>query len=191
MTPLRALRRLLVGTVGLVGSGLATPAAADPATQNSIQLGVGFRYGFEQDPGDLNPWGTGLGLAAGVTLPNAVYLGGNAEYFFGETLEQNDIEASGHLWQLTAEGGYDIDIGLGPIFVLRPKVGAGIAGVTMETCDIGDTCVDDSSTDFVLAPGATFILMPPGFSLSLDVRYDLIFAERTLNAIIVSAGIGF
>jgi len=189
MRTMGAFRRFMVGMLGLWVSLLAAPAAADPATQSSVQLGVGFRYGFDQEPGDLNLWGTGLGLDAGITLPNAVYVGGNVEYFFGQTLEQNDIELSGHLWQLTAEGGYDI--GLGPIFVLRPKIGAGVAGVTMETCDLGDTCVDDSSTNFALAPGATFILMPPGFSLSLDVRYDMIFAERTLNAIIVSAGIGF
>lgn len=184
-----ALRACAAICVALAASLFAAPAAADPATVNSIQIGAGFRYGFEQEPGDLNMWGTGLGLDAGITLPNAVYLGGNFEYFFGETIEQSDIEVSGHLWQLTVEGGYDI--GLGPIFVLRPKLGAGVAGVSAETCDVAGACADDSSTDFVLAPGATFIVMPPGFSLSLDVRYDMIFAERTLNAIIVSAGIGF
>lgn len=182
------VRKAVVGTVGLVLSLVALPAAADPATVNSIQLGVGFRYGFELEPGELNPWGTGLGLDGGITLPNAVYVGGNFEYFFGESLQVSDIEYSGNLWQLTAEGGYDI--GLGPILVLRPKVGVGVAGVSSETCD-ASLCTDDSSTDFVLAPGGTFILMPPGFSLSLDVRYDMIFAERTLNGVIVSAGIGF
>lgn len=178
-----------MGAVGLVTALVAVPAAADPATANSIQLGIGFRYGFEMEPGDLNPWGTGLGLDGGITLPNAVYVGGNVEYFFGSTVEASDIETSGNLWQLSAEGGYDI--GLGPIFVLRPKVGVGVAGSSFETCDIEGACVDDSSTDFMLAPGGTFILMPPGFSLSLDVRYAMIFAERTLNGVIVSAGIGF
>ena len=178
-----------VAMLTLAASLFAAPAAAAPATANSIQIGAGFRYGFEQEPGDLNMWGTGLGLDAGITLPNAVYVGGNFEYFFGETLEENDIEVSGHLWQLTAESGYDI--GLGPIFVLRPKLGVGIAGVSAETCDLAGVCVDGSSTDFVLAPGATFIVMPPGFSLSLDIRYDMIFADPKLDAIIVSAGIGF
>jgi hypothetical protein len=183
------LRRGVVGAVGLVMALVAAPAAADPATQNSIQIGVGFRYGIDLEPGELNPWGTGLGLDGGITLPNAVYVGGNFEYFFGSTVETSDIDTSGNLWQLTAEGGYDI--GLGPIFVLRPKVGAGVAGSSFETCDLEGACVDDSSTDFVLAPGASFILMPPGFSLSLDVRYDMIFAERTLNGVIFAAGIGF
>jgi hypothetical protein len=180
--------RCVAGLLGLTGVLFCAPAFADPATANSIQIGAGFRYGFELEPGELNPWGTGLGLDAGITLPNAVYVGGNFEYFFGETLEVADIETSGNLWQLTGEGGYDI--GLGPIFVLRPKVGVGVAGVNAETCD-GDLCVDDSSTNFVLAPGATFIFMPPGFSLSADIRYDMIFAERTLNGVILSIGIGF
>jgi hypothetical protein len=181
--------RALAGLLLLLSTLVCAPAFADPATANSIQIGAGFRYGFELEPGELNPWGTGLGLEAGVTLPNAVYVGGHFEYFFGETLEAADIETSGNLWQLTGEGGYDI--GLGPIFVLRPKVGAGVAGVNAETCDAANVCVDDSSTNFALAPGATFIIMPPGFSLSADVRYAMIFAEKTLNAVIVSVGIGF
>jgi hypothetical protein len=183
------LRTWVVGAAALGAALVASPAAADPATANSIQIGVGFRYGFDMEPGELNQWGTGLGLDGGYTLPNAVYVGGNFEYFFGESLEIGEVESSGNLWQLTAEGGYDI--GIGPIFVLRPKVGMGVAGVSAETCDAGGVCVDDASTDFVLAPGGTFILMPPGFSLSLDVRYDVIFAERTLNAVIVAVGIGF
>lgn len=189
MTACSKFRNGVVGAVGLVVALVASPAAADPATVNSIQLGVGFRYGFDMEPGELNPWGTGLGLDAGITLPNAVYVGGNFEYFFGTTVESSDIDSSGNLWQLTAEGGYDI--GLGPIFVLRPKVGVGVAGTSFETCDGSGQCVDDGSTNFVLAPGGSFILMPPGFTLSLDVRYDVIFAERTLNGVIVSAGIGF
>jgi hypothetical protein len=166
----------------------SAPAAADPATANSIQLGLGFRYGFEMNEGDFNPWGVGLGLNGGYTLPNAVYLGGNVEYFFGDKVGDDTNGMSGNLWQLTAEGGYDV--GLGPIFVLRPKLGAGIANLRQKTCLEG-LCDTESSGKFALLPGATFILMPPGFRLSVDLRYELVFADHTPKALLLAVGIGF
>ena len=62
-----------------VGAALAAvlfataPARAEPKTANSLQLGLGLRYGIEMNEGDFNPWGLGLGIQGGYTLPNAVY----------------------------------------------------------------------------------------------------------------------
>jgi hypothetical protein len=181
--------RLAVGAFLMLGTCLlAAPASADPATANSLQLGLGFRYGIEMNEGDFNPWGLGLGLSGGYTLPNAIYLGGNFEYFFGDKITVGTGEVSGNLWQLTAEGGYDI--GLGPIFVLRPKLGAGIAGLNGKVCVAG-ACSSSSDNKLVLAPGATFLLMPPGFLLTVDARYDLILADPVEKALILTVGIGF
>src|SRR5882724_3644493 len=92
---------------GLVGLLVATPSFA-AATEGSLQIGLGFRYGVELNEGDFNPWGTGLGLEVGYTLPVLpIYVGGNAEYFFGGTLDSPTGKIDGHIWQLTAEGGYD------------------------------------------------------------------------------------
>jgi hypothetical protein len=173
---------------------VATPAMADPpATANVIQLGIGFRYGFEMEEGDFNPFGPGIGVSAGYTLPNAVYLGGNFDYFFGETVEEPGLELSANVWQLMAEGGYDV--GLGDTFVIRPKLGAGMASFNGEACldlGTGETCEDTSETNFAIAPGATFMYIGSSFSISLDLRYDIIFAEEeSLNALLFSAGIGF
>jgi hypothetical protein len=169
------------------GSLVAAPAAAEPVTANSIQLGLGLRYGLEMNDGDLNPWGLGLGVQGGYTLPNAIYAGGVFEYFFGDSQEVAGVKVKANLWQLMAEGGYDL--GLGPTFVLRPKVGAGLANLRGETCL--DGCVSDSESDLAIAPGATFLLFLPGFRLSADVRYDLVFAEKTQKALILTAGFGF
>jgi opacity protein-like surface antigen len=169
---------------------VAVPAAAnEPATANSVQIGLGFRYGFELEEGDFNPWGTGLGIAAGYTLPNALYLGANFDYFFGETIEVSGGEQSGNIWQLMAEAGYDL--GLGSNFVIRPKVGLGLASFNGELCIDPAPCIEESETDFAMAPGATFLLITENFSLTFDFRYDMIFAEEQLNALIFSAGIGF
>lgn len=168
---------------------LAPTAGAEPATAGVLQLGLGFRYGADTDDLNVNPWGMGLGLSAGYTMRNAVYLGGNFEYFFGETVTGPGSEFSANLWQLSAEGGYDV--GLGDSFVIRPKLGVGMASIMAEACVAG-VCADDSESDFLLAPGATFILLTRSFSLSLDLRYAMVFAEpETANALIFSAGIGF
>lgn len=181
------MRAQLIG----VGAALAAvlfataPAHADPKTANSLQLGLGLRYGVEMNEGDFNPWGIGLGVNGGYTLPNAVYVGGLFEYFFGDSRDVAGIKFKGNLWQVMAEGGYDI--GLTPLFVLRPKIGAGIASTSVSA---GDT--DDSSSDFALAPGVTAMLFLPGFGLSLDVRYDMVFSDPEMGkALIFTAGVGF
>lgn len=188
------MRAQLIG----VGAALAAvlfataPAHADPKTANSLQLGLGLRYGVEMNEGDFNPWGIGLGVNGGYTLPNAVYVGGLFEYFFGDSRDVGGIKFKGNLWQVMAEGGYDI--GLTPLFVLRPKVGAGLAGtkLSVDDCPSGLSCTDDSSTDFALAPGVTAMLFLPGFGLSLDVRYDMVFSDPEMGkALIFTAGVGF
>src|SRR5690242_16836511 len=52
-------------------------------------------YGSRSDDVGLNPYGGGIGLRLGVTLPAALYLGGSFDYFFGES-ETNavDVEQS-------------------------------------------------------------------------------------------------
>jgi opacity protein-like surface antigen len=173
------------------------PEAAPPqrvglATAGAFQLGAGFRYGADLNDGDFNPWGVGLGLSAGYTLPVGVYLGGNFEYFFGDSIEAGGIKIKGNVWQLSAEGGYDV--GLGDNFVIRPKIGVGIAGLksSVEGCPAGFTCAgSNSETKPLIAPGATFMLFTRHVSLAFDVRYAVIFADTTGKALIFSAGIGF
>jgi hypothetical protein len=151
----------------------ARPASAnEPATADTFQWGGGFRYGFELEVPAINPWGPGLGAELGYTMPNAVYLGGKFDYFFGESEEPR-------LWELMAEGGYDL--GVGRSVVIRPKVDAGFAT---------STSGNRSRTDVVLSPGAKFLFLTEKFGLSADVRYDMIFVEdTTANALIVGVGV--
>ena len=102
---------------GLAALAVAAPCFAEPATSGSLQLGLGFRYGMELNEGNANPWGSGLGFNGGYTLPVIpIYLGGNIEYFFGNTVQGTGFELKSRLWQIHAEGGYDI--GLTDFFVL-------------------------------------------------------------------------
>lgn len=177
--------------MGLVSALWAAPSwADDPATEGSIQIGLGFRYGVEMNDGDLNPWGTGIGLEGGYTLPVIpVYVGGNAEYFFGGTLDSPQVDLDSNIWQLSAEGGYDF--GIGDHVVIRPKLGLGYAFLSTETC-IGDLgCQSDSDGKPLIAPGAKFMLLLKSFQLSFDARYAIITSDPSAKAFIFSAGIGF
>jgi hypothetical protein len=168
---------------------------AEPATIEVLQVGVGFRYGLDMTSGDtLSPWGLGLGLHGGYTLPNAVFLGGSFEYFFGEKIGDDQNGASANLWQLSAEGGYDLGI---DAVVLRPKLGLGIANVHVKSCapamsEAGGTnCTSHKKAALAFLPGATFIVLPGRFSLTADVRYELVFASQTGHGLLFTFGVGF
>jgi Outer membrane protein beta-barrel domain len=174
---------------GLATLAVALPSFAEPATSGSLQLGLGFRQGIELNDGDLNPWGTGLGINGGYTLPAIpIYVGGTFEYFFGNTVESPGYEQKARLWQIMAEGGYDI--GLSDLFVLRPKLGLGPATVTGRACFLGQ-CASDTETKIAVAPGLTLMLFTPVIRLSFDARYELVLTDNTPKAFIFSAGIGF
>jgi len=180
--------------LGILVSGvvmaLSASAMAQPRTANVAQVGAGFRYGADLEDGDLNPWGPGLGIEIGYTFDSALYLGGNFEYFFGETVSAFGAEASVNIWQLAGVLGYDLQAG--DAVVIRPKLNVGMASLMAETCVTGFGCADDSETDFAMAPGATFMFFPGSVVLSLDMRYQLIFSDpETLDGIIFSFGIGF
>jgi len=182
--------RWCAGALAAGGLLFTLPAWADPpATANSIHLSGGFVYGVELIDGDFNPWGPGLGLSVGYTLPNALYGGVNFDYFFGESVGSGGNEFSANVWQLMGEVGYDI--GLGKEAVLRPKTGLGIATLNAELCLFG-TCASDSETDFAIAPGLTAMYVGQSFTVGLDVRFDIIFAEgETPKALLFSLGVGF
>ena len=183
--------RSLSVAIGLVSALWAAPSwAGEPATEGSLQLGLGFRYGVELNEGDLNPWGTGIGLEGGYTLPVIpIYVGGNAEYFFGGTLESPLGDVDSNIWQLSAEGGYDI--GVGEHFVIRPKLGLGYAFVNTEACVETFGCESDSEGKPLIAPGAKFMLLLKSFQLDFDARYAIVTSDPTAKAFIFSVGIGF
>ena len=177
--------------LGVVALLVAAPSWADgPATAGALQIGLGFRYGAELNDGDFNPWGTGLGLEVGYTLPVLpIYVGGNLEYFFGGTLDTPLGKVDGNLWQVTAEGGYDF--GVGDHLVIRPKLGLGFANLSAETCLANFGCSKSSDAKGVIAPGAKFIIMFSRFELALDGRYDVVLSDPAAKAFIFSVGVGF
>lgn len=192
---------------GFVVAGLlafARPAAAaeeeggrmlapgEPATSRVLQLGLGGEYGVKLGGPELNPWGFGLGVHVGYTLPMGVYFGVPFDYFFGteDTFAGAPIEA--RLWQLGVEGGYDL--ALGGEVVLRFKGGIGFASVTTRGCG-GDiqapVCSSSTESKPVFGPGLAFLYLGPRFSFTLDTRYELVPMDPLAHGLIFSFGIGF
>ena len=60
-------------------------------------------YGSGSDDPALDPYGAGLGLRAGVTLPASLYVGASLDYFFGESSSVAGLDSSASLLQLLAQ----------------------------------------------------------------------------------------
>ncbi len=162
----------------LVATLSATARAVPPATLNSAEIAAGLRYGQDLEEGGLNPWGVGLGVGAGYTLPQAVYFGAQFDYFFGSELEAPAYRLKGSYWEALAKLGYDL--GLSDQWVVRPGLAAGAATFRSELCPPApEACSKSSDTGFVIAPGISALYLRPSFAAGVDIRYDVVFTEET------------
>jgi hypothetical protein len=167
-------------------------ADGEPATSRVLQIGVGGEYGVKLAGPELNPWGFGLGVHLGYTLPMGVYFGVPFDYFFGTEDTYGGAAVEAKLWQVGIEGGYDL--ALGRTLVLRFKGSLGVASVTTAGC-IGDLeaplCARRTESKPVFGPGLTFLYLGPSFSFTLDGRYELLPTDPLAHGLIFSIGFGF
>ncbi len=182
-----ALWMLFAGTAAAY-DGEQQAAEAAPASAESsggASLGLLLGYGTDLEEGDLNLFGLGLGVRGGYTLDMGLYLGAQFIYFLGESEGAEGAEVSANEMLIGAEVGYDADID--PI-VIRPSLGLGLAitSMDMELPPAAAGFVSDadmSSEDFYIAPGASVIYPIDGFFVGADLRFYLIFAEETVEAL--------
>jgi hypothetical protein len=159
--------------------------AAEPAaTLEHTQLLGGVRFGSE----GLK---LGLGARGGYTLHNSVYLGGQFDYFLGDSDEVSlggaRITSSAHLWMISAEGGYDF--GLTPSLVVRPFGGLGVAHAGAEVCTEipGDRmCANASEDDIVFSMGGLLYYVSGALMLGPELR--LLIVDDA--AVVIGANIG-
>lgn len=164
---------------------LTTASTASALPLLTISGSVRGLYGSPTGDAELNPYGVGLGLRAGVTLPASLYVGASYDYFFGESDTNGSVDVSSSLQQFMGRVGYDL--GLGPL-MLRPQLGFGVAQASSE---FGP--VEDSASEFVLAPGVEFGFGLGLLSLGAEVSYNKVFADEGVEAdgIILGLGLGF
>jgi hypothetical protein len=184
-------------SLGIVSSVLclSVVAHADPAfTLEKPQVGLGVNYGIwsgdDFGDSDFNPYGIGFSAFGGYTLPMGLYLGGDIDYFLGDSEGDSTL----NIYQVMFEGGYDI--GLGPTAVIRPQLGIGYTTYHAELCfDFtaiggGEDCQDSSSSDLGIAPGARFLMDFGGVFGQAHVRYNHPFSDGNADGILLGLGAG-
>ena len=178
-------RGALVWVLSFAGGLAAFAASAEAHALPLVTLSGSLRglYGSATDDPALDPYGAGIGVRAGVTLPASLYLGASLDYFFGESESVLGVDASASLLQLM--GNVGVDWGLGPL-TLRPSLGFGLAQSNVE---LGDS--DTSEGDFVLSPGAELFVGLGLLNVSGELRYNAILADEASNAVVVGLGLGF
>jgi hypothetical protein len=148
--------------------------AQTPFTEHRMQLGGGLDYGlYLNNMGEdiPTPYGLGFNARAGYTLKPNLYLGGELNYFLGATQrfpEYGDVEGSLSVLHYGAEVGYDV--GLGPSFALRPKLGLGSATVAA-TVTVEDMRGDVSETGLAITGGAQALLGGHTLFFAAEARY--------------------
>jgi hypothetical protein len=166
---------------------LATSQTAHALPGLTLSGSLRGLYGSPTEDLRINPYGGGVGLRLGVTLPASLYLGASFDYFVGESEQAAlDVEQSASVTQFMGCVGYDL--GFGPV-TLRPELGFGLAQAHSKVAD-----VSDSEGDFALAPGAEFIFGLGLLSISAEARYDVVFAgdeDAGASAWILGLGLGF
>lgn len=171
--------------------------SAPPRSGNELSYSgsAGAFYGGLPDASDsLNPYGVGLGLRLGITLPQQIYLGVSYEHFFGgEGGSYADIaayEKDATLDQLAAWVGYELPL---DGVTLRPCLGLGAAYMQEETLTTdarGQERSEDSALGFVVSP-ALQLQFPVGpASILIEGRYTIV-PEAVAEADAVLIGVGF
>jgi hypothetical protein len=178
-------RRLPAAAVSIACGAAALSFSADANALPLLTLSASLRglYGSAFGDSEANPYGPGIGVRAGVTLPTSLYLGASLDYFFGDSVEIAGAELNQSLLQVLANVGYDA--GLGPL-TLRPSIGLGLAQSNIEAGPI-----DESESNFVLSPGAEAIVGLGLLSVSGEVRYNKVFVDGDFDGLYFGVGVGF
>lgn len=159
-----------------------------PFSAGATTLSAGLQIGSN----DLD---FGIGIRGGYTLPQGIYIGGIADYWFGKSETQSvpgttfQVSASAHAWDLFATGGYDF--GITPAIVLRPYAGLGLIYSWGHACfpdplSGNQTCADASDSSAAGLLGGQGLMSFGRFNLGGDLR--LMIADETAAILTVQAG---
>lgn len=183
--PATFARRLPAAVLGLACGGALLAFSGDAAALPLLTLSGSLRGLYGSAFGDpvVNPYGPGIGVRAGITLPTSLYLGASLDYFFGASDEVAGIDVSASLLQVMGNVGYDL--GLGPL-TLRPSLGLGLA-----QSDVEGGAFESSESDFLLSPGAEAFVGLGLLSVSGEVRYNKIFVDGDFDGVYFGVGLGF
>jgi len=157
-------------TVAPVSHSATTSDMVDASPEDDTAIKVSALLGYSTN--DLN-LGVGVRVGTNRFFPH-VYIGGTFVYQIGHTVSDSaggvSASASISAFYLGPEVGYDVYFA--PV-VLRLYAGVGIAGITASSSVNGSSVGSDTSTRFVVWPGAQAIYDLPGSALfvAADTRF--------------------
>jgi hypothetical protein len=172
------------------------PPQEEPSTGVAYSGSVSGLYGMLPDASDsLNPYGAGLGLRLGITLPVRLYFGVSYEHFFGgEPVSYANVvawETEATVDQVQGWVGYQLPL---DGVTLLPCLGIGAAYMQKETL-VTDMRGEQERTEedavgLVVAPALQLVFPIGGPSLLVEGRYSIV-PEDVAEADALSIGVGF
>jgi hypothetical protein len=170
----------------------------------SLYAGLLGGYGFTPEKHEVEPYGFGLGAAAGITLPAIpIYVGARLLWFVGATgpghtsapttsttatgMASVSVKLSESYLTYGIDLGYDLE--LGPL-VLRPGLGIGSGRLNANSVGTGGvkTKFDDSS--LYLSPALALLFKPGLLFVGAEARYIGMTEKAHLSGIALLAHLG-
>lgn len=162
-------------------------SAQGGGSRGKFMLAVSPNYMVELSDMLANPWGPGVALTAGYTLPSALYLGALVDLHLGE--EELGIEYTGHF--IGAQLGYDAR--LSPNLVLRPAAALGVhlfSSTSTFTAGGLTNEVSASDTDAFLAFSADLLHFIGQVYVGASMRLAVVLSDPTFTALAFGAVLG-
>jgi hypothetical protein len=173
---------------------LLCSAVSSASTAHAMSLYAGALGGYAASTDEnhnVNPFGVGLGLSAGVTLPvMPIYVGGRFVYYLGDSASFSQsgvgLKLDSHYVMYGVDLGYDAE--LGPI-VLRPGLGIGRATLENSSTTLGVE-VSSSDSSLYLAPSIALIIKLGLIYVSGELRYSALTESDHPDNVSLLAGLG-
>jgi len=183
------------------GADVAEPSLSElppsePSSNLTYSASVSGFYGMLPDASSsLNPYGAGLGLRLGITLPVRLYFGVSYEHFFGgEPVRYSNVVA----WESEAtvdqvEGWVGYQLPLDGV-TLRPCLGIGAAYMREETLVTDMRGQQERSEEdalgIVVSPALQLAFPIGAASFLVEGRYSIV-PEDVAEADALFIGVGF
>lgn len=172
--------------------------SAEPSEERgalSYSVSAGALYGELPGASDsVNPYGMGIGLRAGMALPQRIYFGLTYEHFFGgqpyafANIAAYEMEAT--LDQLQGWVGYQLAL---DGITLRPCFGVGAAYMQEETLTTdarGRERTEEDALGVVASPALQLVFPVGAASLLVEGRYSMV-PESVAEGDALLVGVGF
>ncbi len=175
--------RLSLTIFAFVAGGTGIARAELPSTKAPVQ--EGYEASAQIGSGFVDTYGLGLGARFGFTSSNGIYVGGDATYYFGNTVASATGHLSAHTTFVGGEGGYEFFPD--PRWEVRPYVFFGPAFIhTVQAVPFAS----ESVTRFAVQPGLLTAYHFGGAFVSAEAKVH-VTPNPTAFTVFGGTGLGF